>query len=101
MAYWRLQSPSKFPAYFHDAMVRGEGVDKLIIARYTEAQIRREAKDFRLFRFCLRHYPGIPAGAAEVTFKHRTKVVWDEGDRTWKLLLTSRRNVLEDIVSMD
>jgi hypothetical protein len=100
MPRWRVKNPGAFPANFHEAMMAGEGVDKVVTRRYTEVSVRRDAEDFRLFRFCLRHYPGYPAARPEMELKHRTKVRWNPDHRMWELLLTSRRDVLADMVEM-
>jgi hypothetical protein len=101
MAKWRLRDPGSFPPSFHDAMRAGEGKDKLVVRRFTEASIRADAEDFRIFRFSLRHHPAHSTAAWETKLKHRTRVAWNPLNRQWELLLTSRRSVLEDIVKME
>lgn len=78
-------------------MLEGVGVDKVVVRRITEASVRREAEEFRLFRFCLRNYPSVPAARFERELKHRTRIAYNRERDLWELLLTSRPNVMEDV----
>lgn len=100
MAYWRVRNPDDFLPSFHDAMRQGEGQDKIAWAGYTREGLNRAAEDFRLFRFCIRQYPSHPLYKVERGLIHRTHKAFDRQTRQWRLLLNSRRNVLEDCTNL-
>lgn len=100
MAQWRYRDPNSFPPDFLRVMRQGEGVDKLVSVRKTERGAKADQEQFRLFRFCLRQHGAHEASLHEFSLVHRTKLRWDRESGQWLLLLTSRRNVLEDVAGM-
>lgn len=100
MAYWRLRNPDDFPPGFHEGLRKGVGAEKVIWAGFTRTGAEKAQMDWRLFRFCLRSYPHHPLYAAERDLRHRTRVSWNRASNRWELLLTSRKSVFEELISM-
>lgn len=100
MSQWRYKGPDTFPRGFHDALLLGEGEGKVAARRITRAAIDSDRTQWNIFRYSLRQTPGHPLHRIEAGFIHRTKVVYNRERELWELHLTSRRKVMEDIVSM-
>lgn len=100
MSWWRLRDPGSFPSGFHEAMQRGVGEDKVAGTYYTREALKAAQREWRLFRYSLRHHPFDPCYANEVALIHRTRKHWNEGLKMFQLLVTTRKNLLEDCVNL-
>ncbi len=91
MAQWRLQSPDNFPPSFHAAIRLGVG-KHLIDKTSTRAAALALQKRWRLFRFCLRGFPGTEIGQFEPLFDRWTSISHNHDSGKWELRIDVRES---------
>ena len=95
MAQWRLRPLGDFPPSFREALLQGEGQDKIAGVYMTKSGAVYGQTMFRLFRYCVRCSPSaVVENRMESAFYHRTRIAWDGAAVRWMLYLTSKKSAL-------
>lgn len=100
MPNWTLRPPSQFPAVFAAAM--REEVDSLGLF-YAEKRALAVAREFRLYRSCLRAFPGSLESLIEEEAQVRTRIEADSQVfgllvlPTWRVRVTVKRGEVAGI----
>lgn len=98
MAQWRYKNLGQFPPDFHLAMLAGPGDDKVLGRYMTQGGATRAQVEWRIFRHSIRHTPSShQLFEAERACYHRTRIDWNDQEKRWELLLTSKPSALSDL----
>jgi hypothetical protein len=101
MAYWRLKALETFPRLFHEALMKGEGDEKVLARRLRKEAAVADRLNWNIFRYNVRQGPPSALRTQEESLIHCTRIAYNPDLRMWELLLTSRRKVMEEIVSIE
>jgi hypothetical protein len=98
---WSLHEPGYFNTEWHQAIMRGEGRDKVVQTFFTQSGAKNAQKKWALFTYSLRNFPLHPTAQVYSDLVHRTRVDWLPELNRWALFLTSRKTYIEEIKDFD
>lgn len=87
MPQWYAKDPGRFTVHYHNALDYPEG-KHLLIATRTLKQAKAAQERWRLFIYCLKHYPLHSSARKLGLFNRRTSIEYNDKLDAYEVMIT-------------